>query len=155
MSLIHYRRNAGLPTYRWLSDVYQDPFHDEFFRRFFGDIGTRERQAVFSPAVEITEEDGCYEVAAELPGLAREDVDVQVHDGVLTIKAERKEESEESRGNVHVSERRYGTFQRSFRLPEEADIDGIVASMKDGVLTLTIPRVEVEEEKPRQIEVHA
>ena len=155
MSLIRYRRNAGLPTYRWFTDGGRDPFQDEFFRRFFGDIGSKDQQAVLSPAVDITEDDGTYTVSAELPGLSREDVDVQVHEGVLTIKAERREESEETRGNVHVSERSYGTYQRSFRLPEEADLEGIAATMKDGILTLTIPRVEVEEEKPRQIEIQA
>jgi len=155
MSLIRYRRNPALPTTRWFSDLRRDPFHDEFFRRFFGDIGADDRTSVFLPPVDVTEEEGAYQVAAELPGMAREDVDVQVHDGVLTLKAERKQEQEREEGNVHISERRYGTFRRTFQLPETADPAAITAAMKDGVLTVTIPKLEVEEEQPRQIEVQA
>lgn len=154
MSLIRYRRNPRFPT-RWFADLYRDPFHDEFFRRFLGDLGADERGAVFAPAVDISEADGAYVVAAELPGHGRDDVDVQVHDGVLTLKAERRHEEEKEEGSVVVSERRFGTFQRSFRLPEDADAAGISATLKDGVLTITVPKVEVEEPEAVQIEVQA
>ena len=155
MSLIRYRRNGGFPVTRhqawpWRS---MDLFADDFFERFFADAGLRADNAVICPAVDVTEEDGSYKLVAELPGVSAEDVSVEVHDGVLELKGERKAESEEEQGTAYVRERSFGSFRRSFRLPRTVDADGIEAALKDGVLTVTVPKAE--QVQPRQIEVHA
>ena len=159
MSLIRYRYPVGLPARRGFGlmrrpDVFHGLFADDFFERFFADMGARPDNAVFRPAVDVTEEDGAYKVVAELPGVTGEDVNVEVHEGVLRLSAERKEEREEedANHNVYLRERRSGSFERAFRLPEQVDADAIEASMKDGVLTVTVPKTEAE--KPRQIEVN-
>jgi HSP20 family protein len=155
MALIRYRRNRALPVAPWFGGwAPQDPFGDDFFRRFFGEATVADRPIVRRPAVDVSENDDGFEVTAELAGFSGDDVTVEVDDGVLTFRAERSEEREDEDGNVVMSERHQGTFQRSFRLPENVDSDAITADMKDGVLTLTVPKVEVVEPKPKQIEVH-
>lgn len=155
MSLVRYRRNYGLPTYptrrQWFL---RDPFGDEFLRRFFDDIGSRPDRGVFHPAVDVAEEEEAYKVVAELPGVAHDDIHVEVLEGVLTVKAERKSQREDGDDDKLVlSERTFGAFERSFRLPDTVDADSIGAELKDGVLTLSVPKLKVVEEKPRQIEV--
>ncbi len=154
MSLVHYRNNRGYPTHsprrQWFL---RDPFGDAFFQRFFEDIGSRGDRAVVHPTVDVTEEDKAFKVIAELPGVAREDISVEVLEGVLTLQAERKDEREREDDNRVLSERSFGTFKRSFRLPDTVDADSIGAELRDGVLTLTLPKLEIIEPEPRQIEV--
>ncbi len=155
MALIRYRRNRALPVTPWFGNfMTHDPFGDDFLRRFFGEPDTAGRPVALSPAVDVAEDDGAYMVTAELPGFSGDDVKVEVEDGVLSFSAERSEESEQrTEGRRVVCERRFGTFSRSFRLPEDVDADAITADLKDGLLTLTVPKVEVVEAKPKQIEV--
>jgi HSP20 family protein len=95
----------------------------------------------FAPASEAaTSEDG-YRIAIELPGVAESDIDLSVHDGVLTLKGEKRSEKEEKGETWYFSEREYGSFSRSFRLPPDADGAKVDAHMKDGVLTITVPRL--------------
>lgn len=97
------------------------------------------------PQVDVAEKDGGYEIAAELPGIAESDLEVDVREDVLTIKGEKKHEAEKEKGDMHVSERSYGRFQRSFRLPPEADVENIAASFENGVLHVRVPKhAEVE-----------
>ena len=103
------------------------------------------------PAVDIVEHDKDYQVTAELPGMGEKDIDVKFADGVLTIKGEKKEESEEQQKDYYRSERRFGAFQRSFRVPDGIDGDKIEANVKDGVLTVTLPRSEAS--KPRKVDI--
>ncbi|MFK7849790.1 MAG: Hsp20/alpha crystallin family protein [Akkermansiaceae bacterium] len=105
----------------------------------------------WSPSVDITESEKEYEITADLPQLAKEDVKVVVENGSLVIKGERKRESEHTDKKVHRIERSYGTFYRSFSLPEDADGTGISAKFKDGVLRVLLPKNE--EKLPKQIEV--
>ena len=93
-----------------------------------------------APAVDVVEKEKAYEIAAELPGLAESDIDVKFSDGVLSIKGEKKEEKEEKKKDSYLSERRYGSFQRSFRVPDGIDTDKIAANFKNGVLTVTLPK---------------
>ena len=154
MSLVRYRRNCDHPTYparrQW---SLRDPFGEEFFQRFFNDIASHEDRGVFRPAVDVTEEEDAFKVNAELPGVAREDIHVEVLEGVLSLKAERKNGREEDNDTQVLAERSFGSFERRFHLPDTVDADSIGAELKDGVLTLTVPKLAIVEEKPRQIEV--
>ena len=102
------------------------------------------------PAVDISETDAAYHIDMEIPAIARDDVNVAVKDGVLTVTGERKVEKETD-GKQHRVERQYGKFSRSFRLPENVDESSITAKSKDGVLYVVVNKKE--KEQPRQIEV--
>jgi len=105
----------------------------------------------WAPSVDIYENDGNLVLKAELPGIEPKDVDVRVENNVLTLRGERKFESEVKRDKYHRVERAYGTFSRSFTLPNVVDTDKIKAEYKDGVLQVTLP--QREEAKPKQIQV--
>lgn len=92
------------------------------------------------PAMDIVENDKDYQISAELPGIDDKDIDVSLSNGLLLIKGEKKEEKEDKRKDSYLSERRYGSFQRSFRVPENVDVEHIGASFSKGVLTLTLPK---------------
>ena len=107
------------------------------------------------PAVDVAESEKSYEIKAELPGMDEKDIEVKVTDGSLTIKGEKQEEREEKERDYYLQERRYGSFERSFELPESVDPDRIEASFKKGVLTVTLPK-KAEAQKPaKKIEVKA
>ncbi|MFA6450705.1 MAG: Hsp20/alpha crystallin family protein [bacterium] len=110
---------------------------------------------VWAPALDIYEEDSNIVVKAEIPGLTKNDITVEFHEGTLTIRGEKTEEKEEKTKHFYRAERRYGSFQRSFSLPETADADAIKASYKNGLLELTIPKIEKKTEEARKIEVAA
>jgi HSP20 family protein len=109
---------------------------------FFG-TSTKERVHGFTPAVDVVEDDQKFELYADLPGVALADLDIQVEKETLTIKGERK--------LARKGERNVGAFSRSFTLPKHVDVEKIAASLKDGVLTLTLPKRP--EAQPRQIKV--
>ena len=92
------------------------------------------------PAVDVCEREKEYEISAELPGMDASNIDVKLADGILTIKGEKKEEKEEKQKDYYLSERRFGSFQRSSQLPEGIDEDKIQASFEKGVLTLKLPK---------------
>ena len=121
----------------------------EAYRRGDDDITMR---ADWAPAVDIFENDQ-HEIVikAEMPGLKKEDIHVTVHDGILTISGERKAEKDINEGTVHRTERFYGKFSRSVSLPSAVKSDKVLASYKDGVLTVEVPKAD--EAKPRNIEV--
>ncbi|WP_339132816.1 MAG: Hsp20/alpha crystallin family protein [Candidatus Electrothrix sp. GW3-4] len=101
------------------------------------------------PVVDIEETDGAFIVHAELPGVAKDDVQVNIENGVLTIKGEKKTRSEDTKR--HRVECVYGSFLRSFTLPQDVDVEQVEAAYKNGILDLTIPKQE--QAKPKQIEV--
>ena len=105
----------------------------------------------WAPSVDIFEHEGNLVLKAELPGIEPKDVDVHVENNVLTLRGERKFESEVKREKYHRVERAYGTFSRSFTLPNVVDTEKIKAEFKDGVLQVTLP--QREEAKPKQIQV--
>jgi HSP20 family protein len=108
-----------------------------------------------TPAVNVTESDKAYEIAAELPGMDEKNIEVKVVDGGLTIKGEKQEEKEEKKKDYYLQERHFGSFERSFRVPEGVDTDKIEANFKKGVLTVTLPK-KAEAQKPaKKIEVKA
>lgn len=92
------------------------------------------------PAVELVEEDGEYLLSAEIPGIKKEDLDVSVEDGVLTLRGEKKSARDETKGKVHIRERTFGSFERSFTLPSSVASDKIKADIKDGVIHVHMPK---------------
>ncbi|MBN7769904.1 Hsp20/alpha crystallin family protein [Marinobacter daepoensis] len=131
------------------------------YNRMFGLAranGEREGKDLFSrsdwaPAVDIKETPEAFLVEAELPGMAKEDVKVTVHDGVLTIQGERKSEEESNDKKLHRIERFYGSFTRRFTLPDNVDENSVTAGFKDGLLTLKIQKAEPKEPKAIEVEV--
>jgi HSP20 family protein len=105
------------------------------------------------PAVDIAEKDQEYEITAELPGMDEKSIDVKFADGVLTIKGEKKEEKEEKKKDFYLSERRYGSFQRSFQVPESVNADKIDAKFANGVLTVTLPKSPEAQKNEKKIAI--
>ena len=139
-----------------LFDDFGQGFWRSPFRRSLGNLVpqlSREMTWTVAPAVDIVEKDKAYEITAELPGLDEKNIEVKVANGGLTIRGEKMEEKEEKEKGYYLSERRYGSFSRYFRVPEGADPDKIEASFKKGVLTVTLPK-KLEAQKPeKKIEV--
>jgi HSP20 family protein len=107
------------------------------------------------PVADVVEGERDYRVTAELPGLSEKDIEISLAGDTLTVKGEKKEEREEKAESRYVSERRFGSFQRSFQLPEDADPEKIEAGFKNGVLTITLPKRPGAQVKRRKIEVKA
>ena len=108
---------------------------------------------VLAIATDVTESDKDYRVTAEIPGMDEKDVEVTVASGMLTMKGEKREEYEETKKDFYRSERSYGAFQRSFRLPEDVDQEKIEASLKKGVLTVVLPKTAEAQKKARKVEI--
>jgi len=102
---------------------------------------------------DVSEDDGALQISAELPGLDEKDVEVTVTDGVMTIKGEKKEEHEEKEKDHYLSERRYGAFMRSFRVPESVDEGKIKASFDKGVLKVALPKRPEAKKKQKKIAI--
>ncbi len=107
------------------------------------------------PGVDIADSEKEYRITAELPGVEEKDVDVSLADDVLTIKGEKRHERKEKTEDYVVSERRFGSFERSFTLPLGADAEKIDATFKSGVLTITVPKLPEAQAKRKKISVKA
>jgi HSP20 family protein len=137
------------------------PFQEfeNVFNRYNGLVGRNwPREAArnigeWRPVANISETDSEYLIKAELPEVKKEDVEVTVHEGVITIKGERREETTEENEKQHRVESVYGSFARSFALPADVDETGISASSKDGILTVRLPKAEVKKPTPVAIDV--
>jgi HSP20 family protein len=126
---------------------------DEAFQGWpFGAEGSTVTSA-WLPTTDIFEDDKVVKIVAEIPGVRSEDVKISLENNVLTIRGEKRQEAEERNERVHRFERSYGTFERTFALPSTIDPDQIQASYQDGVLTVTLPKVE--KARPREIPVQA
>ena len=108
-----------------------------------------------APAMDLVEKDKEYEISAELPGIDEKNVEIKVANHMLTIKGEKKEEKEEKQKDYYLSERRYGSFQRSFALPEGVDADKIEANFVKGVLTVKLPKTAEAQKAEKKITVKA
>ncbi|MGZ5503908.1 MAG: Hsp20/alpha crystallin family protein [Chthoniobacterales bacterium] len=122
------------------------------FPRFRNDNGGP-KLADWSPEVEITEDDKEYVVKTDLPEMKKEEIKVNVENGVLSISGERKVEKEEKNKKFHRIERSYGSFERTFTLPEDADATKIAAEFHDGVLRVRLPKNPVAKPKALEIKV--
>lgn len=118
-------------------------------------IWQRELSWGATPAVDIVEKDSGFEVTVELPGMDEKNIDVKLSDGSLTIKGEKQEDKEEKKKDYYLQERHFGSFERSFAVPEGVDTDKIQASFKKGVLTLTLPKKPEAQKPAKKIEVKA
>jgi HSP20 family protein len=108
-----------------------------------------------NPAVDIVEKDSGYEITAELPGLDEKNIEIKVANGTLVIKGEKKEEKETREKDYYVSERRYGSFSRSFQVPAGVDENKIEANFSKGILTVTLPKSAEAIKNEKTIEVKA
>ncbi len=131
---------------------------DKLFEDFMDDFGSMKLSAWplqknFLPDIDVSENDKAIQVTAELPGMTEKDVEVSLHDNVLTVKGEKKHEEEKKEHNYHCIERRYGSFHRTIPLPEEVETDKIDASFKNGILNILIPKKEGQIEKAKKIEI--
>ena len=131
-------------------------FHIPSFRRLFDVEPASRQESSFSfptPAVEVTEDDKTYRITAELPGLEQKDIEIVVTGDMLTLKGEKRYEKEEK--DRHVSERAYGSFQRSFVLPDTIDRDKITADLAKGVLTIALPKAAEAATAEKKVEIKA
>jgi HSP20 family protein len=145
-----------------MSLVRWEPFGamDEMFNRFPGFFGRwpklpaeNESQYDWAPSVDISETGEEYLIRAALPAVKKEDVKVTVEDGMLTLSGERRQQEERQQEKFHKVETFYGSFSRSFALPDTVDEAGIRAESKDGVLTIHVPKAKIETKKPTTIKV--
>jgi HSP20 family protein len=108
---------------------------------------------LLAPQMDVSETDDEVRIQAELPGVSEQDIEVSLDEDVLTIRAEKRQERHEERRGVHISERAYGTFQRSLRLPFRIDPDQVQARFENGVLGVTLPKTRPQQERSRRIQV--
>lgn len=109
--------------------------------------------ADWMPTVDISETDAGYLIKAEIPEVKKEDVKVNIQDGMLTISGERHQEKEEKNKRYHRLERAYGSFSRSFRMPDDADESTVNAEFKDGMLNVTLPKSKKAESKSVSVSI--
>ena len=116
------------------------------------DLGS-EKEVEWSPSVDISETEKEYLFRAELPAVNKEDVNITVDRGMLTISGERKQGQQEKKEKLHCVETFYGSFYRSFSLPENVDTAAIRAESQDGIITVHVPKTKSEEKKPTEIKI--
>ncbi len=141
---------------------------DRVFDRFSGALGMPSLRRMFdleptwrfessfnfaAPAIDVSEDDKTYKITAELPGLEARDLDVSISGDTLVIKGEKQQEKEQKGKNYHFSERAYGSFQRTFALPDGVARDKIAADLSKGVLTITLPKTPEAQKPAQKIEV--
>ena len=131
----------GLPAIRRLADI-EPLFGNDHF-------GTP------LPAIDLTEDGKSYTIAAELPGLDERNVSVTIYGNYLVMKGEKAQETRKQDGSLHLSERSYGAFERSFRIPDSVEADKIGADFTKGVLTVTLPKSAAAVAASRKIEIKA
>ncbi len=152
MALIKWRRREVWDPFRYLAELQED-----MNRLFDLSLARLPREAIESaggewmPSVDIIDDKDKIRIKADLPGVDKNDVEINIEDGVLTIRGERKEEKEEKDKNYYRRECFYGTFERSIALPAEVEVDKAEANYKDGVLEIVLPKKE--ESKPKQIKL--
>jgi len=144
MTLVRWNptRHRMMPTvHEW------DRLMSDFFNEGFEDTELTD----WTPSVDIVEDKDAFLVTADLPGLTKKDISINIKENMLTISGERKSEIKDESKNYCRTERRYGAFKRSFQLTDQVIADKITASFKNGVLTVSVPKAE--EVKPKEIEI--
>ncbi|RIA55078.1 Hsp20/alpha crystallin family protein [Dichotomicrobium thermohalophilum] len=130
-----------------------DELFDDWARTMRAPVAARRETGVLRPMIDVSETDDAFKIIAELPGVEEKDIDVTVSDDRLTIKAEKHKETEEKGEHFHRMERSYGTFERTMTLPRGVDTENVDAEMKNGTLTVTIPKTQSMKEHTRKIQV--
>jgi HSP20 family protein len=153
MSIIRYQTpslSASLTPFARLSSTFQEDVDRLFDLPFFG---RESRATAGAAALDVYQDKDQFIVKAELPGLKKEDIAISLHEGVLTLAGERRQEKEHDEKNCVRNERWFGRFERTVNLPAPVDATRVAATYEDGVLTVTLPKAE--QAKPRQIEIQA
>ncbi len=147
------RRNAFPETLRPFEEIQMEM--DRLFNDAFREIGFgRDTDlSMLSPDVDIYEKDDRLFAEIEIPGIDKKDIDISIEDHVLTIKGEKKSEREDKGRNYHVVERRYGRFQRAFRIPEYIKAEEIKAKFDNGILTVEMPKKEEAKKSSIKVKV--
>jgi HSP20 family protein len=127
---------------------------DEVFGTSLVSYVMPETRGLFTPRTDIKETKNRIEIVSEMPGMDTKDIEVSVHNGVLTITGEKKVEKEEKETDYQHVERSYGCFSRSISLPDTVDIDKIESTYKHGVLTVTVPKTEQASSQTKKITVN-
>jgi HSP20 family protein len=136
----------GFGRSKWRLPFQRSAFNAEpFWREFSAAV----------PAVDIVEKDNAYEITADLPGIDEKHVEVQVSNGNLTIKGEKAEQKEQKKKDYYLQERHFGSFERTFGVPENLDADKIEATFKKGVLTVMLPKKADAQKPMKKIDVKA
>ena len=144
------RVTSGRSPFAELNRMQRDV--EDMFERFFGEAGTSSgTAAMFAPPLDVIDRGNEIVVRADLPGLTREDIEIHVEDGMLTVRGEREEQREENKDNYRWSERWEGAFMRTIPLPTEVERDKIQAEFRNGVLEIRIPKKK--EAAPKKIEI--
>jgi HSP20 family protein len=146
MALVRWKNRGEMTPFSALRDL-EGQFNRMFDEMFEGNAGGRG----WSPAIDLVETEDNYLIEADLPGMHKDDIELVVVDNLVTIKGERKYQSEARREGYHRFERQYGNFQRTFEIPGGFRGDAVDAKFENGVLRVTLPKRE--EMKPKQIEV--
>jgi HSP20 family protein len=152
---------TGNKVITWNPLIEMDEAQNRFPRFFLGGFPDRTGSgeihslavADWSPEVDISEDDHGYLLKADLPEMKKDDVRVTVEDGILSVSGERKSEKEDQKKKFHRIERSFGTFRRSFTLPEDADSTKVTAEFRDGVLKVHLPTTPVAKSKATQVKV--
>jgi HSP20 family protein len=149
------RESGGDPFFTFRRGV--DRLFDDFFRTEFPTIRGDDGNGWFSvtPQIDMRETDKEIVVTAELPGVEEKELDVSLMGDILTVKGEKKYEHEEKNDNRFYHERRFGSFSRSVQLPFEAGDENVDAKMKNGVLTIKIPKPADYQNSAKRIEIHS
>lgn len=139
--------------YDEFNQLFNEFFEDNWVTPWTGRFG--ERLNEFTPRVNMTEREKEFEITAELPGMTEEDIDITLSRDVLTIKGEKKQETEDKGDNYYRMERSYGKFSRTIPLPDGVvDKENVDATFKNGVLTITLPKLEEAQQVSRRITVN-
>jgi len=152
MNLIRWQRPVMTPwsSFGRLSDLREEI--DRLFEAPLAELSrTSNLLSGWTPSLDVYEQKDNFVVKAELPGMRKEDINVSLHDGSLSISGERKSDSKHEDEEVYRAERFFGRFQRTVTLPAPVAADKVAAQYKDGILTVTLPKTE--EAKPKQIDV--
>jgi len=153
MALIRYQRpEVQWNPFRQLSTLRDDL--DRFFDNPLAGLGefTQPFLSGWMPAMDLYEDKDNFVLKAELPGMKKEDIEISLHEGVLTVSGERKSEEQHKDAETYRSERFFGRFHRTMSLPKPVVGDKVAANYKDGILTMTLPKAE--EAKPKQIHIN-
>jgi HSP20 family protein len=143
------------PMGSWMREMFDDPFFSEplggfdKMDRWFGDFAPSR----FTPRVDVTDEDDALKITAELPGMSKDDLDLTLENGLVTIRGEKRHEDESREHGVYRSERYYGSFTRAVPLPEDVDQEKADAAFDKGVLTIHFPKRAAAETSGKRIAI--
>lgn len=137
-----------LDLHREVNRLFDDVFRSSGGSSYGGSFG-----GMMTPRIDVVETDNELRIAAELPGVSQEDVEVMLEDDMLTLRGEKRSSHEEGQGSRRIAERSYGRFERSLQLPFRPEEGRVQASFEHGVLTITLPKPAPAPERARRIEV--